>query len=109
MKFSCKYCERQCVKKGVRKGIQKLYCSSCKRYQQSIYKNNAYRPDLDLWIMRYLKEGLGIRSISRLLKISTNTVISRIIKIAKSIPQPPNEINQSNIMWNKHIFLWNNL
>ena len=39
-------------------------------------------------IITFIKEGLGIRSTARILKISTSTLLSRIISIAKSIPQP---------------------
>jgi hypothetical protein len=35
-----------------------------------------------------VKEGCGIRSISRLLKVSPNTVIKRIKQVAKSISKP---------------------
>src|SRR5690606_30190358 len=48
----------------------------------------AYSKDIDSWIIKYLKEGMGIRSISRILEISTNTVTSRIITIANSIKHP---------------------
>lgn len=89
MNFSCRYCAGSCMKKGVRNGNQKLLCKSCGKYQQSRYSNKASRIDLDFWIVRYVKEGLGIRSISRILEISANTVLSRIIKIAKGVEQPP--------------------
>jgi len=88
MDFSCKYCSGICIKKGIRNGCQKLLCKGCNKHQQASYSNNAYQIDLDLWIFRYVKEGLGIRSISRILKISTNTVLSRISTMANQIPRP---------------------
>lgn len=40
-------------------------------------------------IIILLKEGCGIRSISRILNISTKTVITRILKIASNTEEPP--------------------
>jgi IS1 family transposase len=42
----------------------------------------------------YLKEGLGIRSIARLLGISVNTVMSRIKKISTQIRKPTISFNK---------------
>ncbi|WP_296150246.1 IS1 family transposase [uncultured Flavobacterium sp.] len=39
-------------------------------------------------IILFTKEGLGIRSTARILKISTSTLLKRIISIAKKIQQP---------------------
>ena len=40
-------------------------------------------------IVQFTKEGLGIRSTARILKISTTTLLKRIISIAKKIPNQP--------------------
>ncbi len=37
----------------------------------------------------FTKEGLGIRSTARVLKISVTILLKRIISIAKNIEQPP--------------------
>ena len=39
-------------------------------------------------ISEYIKEGVGIRGIARLLEISTTTLIRRIISISKDITAP---------------------
>lgn len=88
MKYTCRYCGNYCVKKGIRNGCQKLLCTKCGKWQQEEYIQPARRLDLDNWIICYVKEGLGIRSISRILEISTNTVLNRIVKIANKIQQP---------------------
>lgn len=46
-------------------------------------------------IILLTKEGLGIRSTARVLKISTTTLLKRILKIAKAILQPEIFCNQS--------------
>jgi insertion element IS1 protein InsB len=48
----------------------------------------AYEPTVDSTIIAFVKEGCGIRSIARLLRISTNTVLGRITAIANAIPKP---------------------
>lgn len=79
-----KYCEGKCYKKGFRHVSQQYWCQLCKKYQKRFYKYKAYEVS-DVTISDFVKEGVGIRSTSRLLKISQGTVISRIKKIASSI------------------------
>jgi insertion element IS1 protein InsB len=52
------------------------------------YANNGCLEGISGAIIAYLKEGCGIRSISRLLNISTNTVLARIKMIAGKIKKP---------------------
>lgn len=86
----CRYCTHHCHKKGRQKnGKQKYRCVFCKKYQQEQYSSRAYQLDTDKSIVLHLKEGCGIRSISRLLQISVNTVLKRIRKISGNISKPP--------------------
>ncbi len=48
----------------------------------------AYLHDTDLWIKKYLVNGVGIRGTSELLSLSANTVLKRIILIAAKIKKP---------------------
>jgi IS1 family transposase len=52
------------------------------------YTYQAYRFGIDNDIVALTKEGTGIRSTARLLKISPTTLLARIITIAKNIVQP---------------------
>lgn len=52
------------------------------------YVNRAYQPNIDSYIIVLTKEGVGVRSIARILKISNTTLLKRIITIAKNIRQP---------------------
>ena len=84
--MTCKYCSSdQTIKKGKRNNIQRFRCKSCHKTFQSTYKNNACLEDTDDKITVLLKEGCGIRSIARILKISKQTVLSRMLKIAGRI------------------------
>ena len=69
-------------------GQQRYYCKACRKSQQLTYSNQAYNSDLNIQLVALLKEGNGIRSISRLLSISTNTVMRRILTIGAQIVKP---------------------
>lgn len=86
--MNCKYCKSICHRRGIRKGVQQYCCSSCRKYQRAQYRYASYEVS-DAAIVACVKEGVGIRSTSRLLGISATTVISRIRRIARSIHKPP--------------------
>lgn len=89
MEVKCKFCSEKCVKNGFQNnGCQRYKCIKSNKKQQDYYKYNAYRSDINQNIVIFTKEGLGIRSTARILKISTTTLLKRILMIAKNIPQP---------------------
>ena len=94
--LACKYCNNTCKKSGIRNGNQQFKCSICHKYQRQQYRYNAYNIS-DNTIINLTKEGVGIRSTSRLLKISTSTLIHRIKKIAKTLN--PNAIYKQNLTY----------
>lgn len=55
---------------------------------KGFYTYQAYRFGIDNDIIALTKEGTGIRSTARLLKISPTTLLARIITIAQNIIQP---------------------
>ncbi|WP_410744287.1 IS1 family transposase [Flavobacterium sp. 1355] len=69
-------------------GNQRYKCCVCQRRQQIDYSYNAYKRDINQEIVLFTKEGLGIRSTARILKISATTLLKRIISIARSITKP---------------------
>ena len=74
------------VKNGTTKTKKQQYF--CKKRFLDFYTYQAYRFGIDNDIIALTKEGTGIRSIARLLKISPTTLLARIITIAKNIVQP---------------------
>lgn len=84
----CQHCQAHCNKKGLRNGYQRLRCSSCNKYQQHGYRYKACAPGVDQHIVTFVKEGCGIRSIGRILRISPTTVIARIRRIAARTHRP---------------------
>lgn len=85
----CSICKRRSVKNGITKtGIQRFRCKACGKQFQEKYKNNAYAKNTNTQIVQLTKEGVGIRSIARLLNISTTTVLKRILSISKTLTKP---------------------
>lgn len=85
--MECEKCLNTCIKKGIRNNIQRYYCRKCNHSFQDKYIYQSYKVKNSL-LVQLLKEGLGIRSISRILQMSKNTVSSRIINISKDIRPP---------------------
>ena len=87
--MKCKICKGKCIKNGFQtSGKQRYYCNYCQLHQQENYIYKAYLPKTNLNIIKLLVNSCGIRDISRILSISKNTVLSRIIKIAKALKWP---------------------
>ncbi|MDR7212190.1 IS1 family transposase [Flavobacterium piscis] len=69
-------------------GVQRYICKLCRKTRVENYAYQAYKLDMNKNIIQFTKEGLGIRSTARILKISTTTLLKRIVSIAKTINQP---------------------
>lgn len=67
---------------------QQYFCKNCKRRFLDFYTYHAYLPQINSQIILLTKEGLGIRSTARVLKISITTLLKRITTIAKEIKTP---------------------
>ena len=79
----------KCIKNGFQSnGNQRYKCTICQKRQQINYRYNAYKADINQEIVLLTKEGLGIRSTARILKISTTTLLNRIVCIARNITRP---------------------
>ncbi|QYJ68819.1 IS1 family transposase [Flavobacterium litorale] len=84
--MKCTSCKTLAVKNGKQaNGEQRYYCKNCRKSFQKAYKYKAYKLETNALIKSLLKEGCGIRSISRILEISNKTVLSRMLKISGQI------------------------
>ncbi len=87
--MKCHHCNHSCIKKGKTKlGVQKYRCTNCKKYQRAEYENFGFKGGTEKKVVVLLKESCGIRSISRILKISTTTVLHIIKREADKIENP---------------------
>ncbi|HVU57804.1 MAG TPA: IS1 family transposase [Puia sp.] len=93
--MECQYCKGTCQKAGRQKnGSQKYFCGGCKRYQQACYRKKAWQAGTESMIADLLCEGVGIRSMARILKIAVHTVLRKIRRIAQKLIKPPIRLRQ---------------
>lgn len=89
MDMNCTKCKARCIKNGFQtNGKQRYYCKICKRSIQKKYTYNAYLTTTNKNIYNLVINSCGISDISRVLKISRNTVKKRILLIAYNIKTP---------------------
>jgi IS1 family transposase/transposase-like protein len=95
--ITCPKCySRKINKNGKTKNTkQKYLCKNCGRQFVSEYSYNGYKKQLTDLIMPMTMNGSGIRDISRVLKISTNTVIKRIKECIGTVFIEPNNLATS--------------
>lgn len=87
--MKCTTCNSErIIKKGFQNKKQRFYCKDCEKYFQSDYRYNAYKTETNTFIKSLLKESCSVRGVSRILKISKSTVLSRVLKISKAIKVP---------------------
>ncbi|WP_294963486.1 IS1 family transposase [uncultured Flavobacterium sp.] len=80
---------RKMIKYGKTKsGSQRYICRICGKTRVEKYTYQAYREEMNQNIIQLTKEGLGIRSTARILKISATTLLKRIVFIARNITKP---------------------
>ena len=85
----CNDCNIKMIKYGRTKSDNQRYrCNSCKKTTVGRYVYRAYETSINQNIILLTKEGLGIRSTSRVLGISATTLLKRIIAIANGISHP---------------------
>ena len=87
-KITCPNCYGGSIKNGLQNGRQRYKCKSCGKRFQLEYAYQAYNARTNTLIKNLLKEGCGVRSVSRIVGISTKTVLSRMLKISKQIKAP---------------------
>ena len=87
--MKCKKCNlTNTIKKGKRNNVQRYYCKNCNSSFQESYSYKAYESSTNTFVVSLLKESCGVRGISRILRISKNTVLSRMLKISNQIKIP---------------------
>jgi IS1 family transposase/transposase-like protein len=93
--MECKYCTQKCRCAGRQKnGTERYYCKTCNKYQQKQYLYQAYYGTVNPTIKSLVCESVGIRGISRVLKIAASTMLNRIKAIATHISKPPLLVKQ---------------
>src|SRR5260221_9247140 len=65
-------------------GTQRWFCNECKRSIQLDYNYNAHKRGVKGQIYELTLNSSGVRDISRILKISKNTVVTELKKNTKN-------------------------
>lgn len=86
--MECKHCKGSCKRKGRYRGIQKWRCSHCGKYQREIYRQNCYSREVEQQIVILNNEGVGIRSMGRILQIPKSSVQLLLLKMSRQIRPP---------------------
>lgn len=87
--MDCNYCNAKCIKKGWSLNKkQKYFCKKCHKYQLLNYNNNACKPETNKMVVKMMCNSSGILDISRVLEISTTTIINKIKRVASMIEVP---------------------
>jgi insertion element IS1 protein InsB len=82
------YCQNFSIKKGKYFQIQKYQCKSCNKYFRADYCYKKYNLAEEKSIADLNKEGMGISSISRYLRIPKTTVMRKLESYAEKITKP---------------------
>lgn len=83
----CPFCySHNIIRNGTTKTKKQQYiCKDCHKRFLDYYTYKAYCSNINFLIIQLTKEGLGIRSIARILQISAATLFRRIKNIAENI------------------------
>jgi len=86
----CPFCySSKIIRNGTTKTRKQQYiCKGCHKRFLDYYTYKAYHSNINPLIIQLTKEGLGIRSIARVLQISATTLLRRIKNIAENIVSP---------------------
>ncbi len=81
--MKCKHCQsKSIIKSGFTNYNKQRYCcKNCKKKFIIDYTYKAYHSNINQQIIVLTKEGLGIRSTARVLKISTTTLLKNLSSI----------------------------
>ncbi|SEM89655.1 Transposase and inactivated derivatives, IS1 family [Chryseobacterium taichungense] len=89
-------CSKNIVKNGTTKTRkQQYFCKNCHKRFIEFYSYKAYEKNINSQIIQLTKEGLGLRSIARVLQISTTTLLKRMVFISNQISTPEIPFHQS--------------
>jgi insertion element IS1 protein InsB len=87
--MKCKHCFSQdVIKKGNRKSVRQFFCKVCKKYFREKYAIRRMDTEMDKYLVRLHREGMGTRSMARIIGISHTTVMNTKLRLAAVIPEP---------------------
>jgi transposase-like protein len=102
--MKCNYCYSEKVVKKGKRGIKTRYlCNSCNKSFQDKYTYTLYNSKDDWWIKSLNANSVGIRSIARVLRYSTGTILRRILYLSSKVTKPiyyeSNQVYEVDELW----------
>ena len=81
--IKCIHCDSENIVKFGKQpnGAQRLKCKDCSKTFQDEYSSYGAKPDVKLLIVKMSLNGSGVRDISRVLEVSSNTVVTVLKKL----------------------------
>ncbi|MBL7706332.1 MAG: IS1 family transposase [Taibaiella sp.] len=86
--MDCIYCCKPCIKKGIKNKVQTYYCKGWFKYQRTNSVPDKIKKEQKFWIIKYNNEGMSIRSMGRILKLSPSSVVRMLRFISGTIQKP---------------------
>lgn len=86
--MNCRYCQGKCIKKGKYMCIQKYQCIACNKFQRAVYKQQTHGLESENKVKVLTTEGVGIRSIGRILKIAPSSVSILLKRASRRVVKP---------------------
>lgn len=95
--MNCQYCHKVCQKAGRQlTGIQKYFCTSCKKYQQQGYRYKACQQDQKSLFLKCWRTGNSLSGIQIITRIAVSTQLRWIRRLGKEIkPLTKFELNDT--------------
>jgi insertion element IS1 protein InsB len=102
--MKCRYCSKRTLIGRGKRGVKQRYqCKTCGKYQQNKYTYNLYQIKDDFRIKVLNAEGVGIRSMSRIMGYSPGTIMNRMMYLASHVTRPlyceSDQIYEVDEMW----------
>lgn len=86
--LSCKFCSCTCKRNGIAYGNQRWKCKTCGKTQFRQYKRSVFNAKREQALLRLNAEGVGIRSMARLLGYSPTHILRLLCQLATSVRKP---------------------
>jgi IS1 family transposase len=102
--MKCNYCNSEKIVKKGKRGVKTRYlCNSCNKSFQDKYTYTLYNSKDDWWIKSLNANSVGIRSIARILRYSTGTILRRILYLSSKVTKPiyyeRNQVYEVDELW----------
>ena len=80
----CRFCFKECIRKGWQSGRQKLFCKTCNKYQQLTYSDRKINPSHEKMVVLLNNEGCSVSSMGRITGFSKTSICNVVDRLGLS-------------------------